>query len=186
MRAVAAPAAFPDKGETASYTHGERLYAAYGIGGVRREAAEGFPVLFGVALPRLYELLSLETLRETVPKAEIKEAEAVGIPAALQNAGALTLLSVIAATEDTCLISRTSPERARALRKRCQELAKRSASLSEATLSALFALDDDFIREGASPGGSADILAMTYFLYFLDLTKSEKFPMINTLWQAEN
>lgn len=77
----------------------------------------------------------------------------------------MTLLYYIAATEDTNLIIRSDYETA------CRIRQTLSAFLTtadfEEQLTILPVLDDFFVTHNISPGGSADMLALTYFLYFL-------------------
>ena len=131
-------------------THGERLYLEHGTGGIRLEAARGFPTLFESALPALEDLL--------------------GRGFSLNDAGILTLMKILAETEDTSLISRCGYDRAGYYREkagRLWETFKDAQPGDPAYLEALEEMDREMVRDHASPGGSADLLAMTYFLHFL-------------------
>ena len=126
-------------------THGEKLYARYGITGIRGEAHKGFPhVLFSgyPGFQRAYK--------------------ATG---SLTKAGLTTLLYYMGNTEDTNLIIRSDYETANRIQKSLSAFLNHSDY--EEQLSILPALDDYFVSQNISPGGSADMLALTYFLYFL-------------------
>ena len=125
-------------------TEGERLYAQYGITGVRGQANEGFPAVKDVGLP---------VFREGLKQ---------GLSA--NDAGCAALLHLIAATDDTNLIRRSDRDTQLQVRAQISELLKQTPYPA---LSVIEELDDDFIRRNLSPGGSADLLAMTYFLYSL-------------------
>lgn len=128
-------------------TNGERLLRQYGVRGIRGEAADGFPTLFNVSVPRFYELIN------------------AGF--SLNDAGIVTLVSIMAATEDTNLITRSSYEKAQEIRKMMKELV--SGHFEEKNYYVILEdLDARFIRDNLSPGGSADLLALTYFLYFYE------------------
>lgn len=122
-------------------TCGEQLYAKYGITGVRGEAETGFPVVKDVALPSM--------------RASLKQGLSIN------HAGCITLLHLIANTTDTNLINRSS-------RDRQLEISRQICNLLEKdpypTLDTIYELDKAFIAENLSPGGCADLLAMTYFL----------------------
>ena len=128
-------------------THGEELYLKYGIGGVRMETALGYPALFETALPELRRLVSLGF--------------------SLNDAGVLTLMKILAETDDTSLISRCGYEKACAYRKKAGELTAEGLERMDYERF-LRDLDREMILDHASPGGSADLLAMTYFLYFME------------------
>ena len=128
-------------------THGEELYLKYGIGGVRMETALGYPALFETALPELRRLVSLGF--------------------SLNDAGVLTLMKILSETDDTSLISRCGYEKACAYRKKAGELTAEGLEGMDYER-ILRDLDREMIRDHASPGGSADLLAMTYFLYFME------------------
>ena len=125
-------------------TAGERIYAQHGISGVRGQAEAGFPAVAQVGIPML------------------KAGLAKGL--SFNDAGCVTLLHLLAATDDTNLIHRSN-------RQTQLEVKAKIASLLEAnpypSISEIEELDADFIRRNLSPGGSADLLAMTYFLFFL-------------------
>ena len=125
-------------------TAGERLFADYGITGVRGQAQAGFPAVGDVGFP---------TLQQALEK---------GL--SFNDAGAVTLLHLIAATDDTNLIHRGG-------RKKQLQIKQQIADLLQAdpfpSMEVITDLDKQFIQENLSPGGSADLLALTYFLYFL-------------------
>lgn len=125
-------------------TPGERIYAQYGITGVRGQAENGFPAVRDVGLPILQKGL------------------AQGL--SLNDAGVIALLHLLAATDDTNLIHRSD-------RQTQLEVQAQVAALLEATpfptVEAMEKLDRVFIEKNLSPGGSADLLALCYFLLFL-------------------
>lgn len=125
-------------------TAGERLYAQYGITGVRGQAQAGFPAVGNVALP---------VLRRGLEQ---------GL--SLNDAGAAVLLHLIAATDDTNLIHRGGREKQLQVKQQIADLLESDPFPSAETIKEL---DKQFIRDNLSPGGSADLLALTYFLYFL-------------------
>ena len=125
------------KGKTA----GEQLYLKYGIRGIRGEVAEGLPSVRNIGLPRFGQFLA-NGFSEN-------------------DAGAYTLLHLIANVADTNLYKRGSEAGA-------QWAAKAASELLSATkypsIQQMEALDDEFIARNLSPGGCADLLAATYFL----------------------
>lgn len=126
-------------------TNGEKLYLEYKITGIRGEAKEGFPHLFNTGFP----------LFQAVLKEDFT----------LWQAGLITLLHYIAYTEDTNLIIRSDYQLACKIQKDLQKFLNHATY--EEQLSILPKLDDFFISQNISPGGSADMLALTYFLYFI-------------------
>lgn len=124
-------------------TAGEKQYLAYGIPGIRGEAASGFLSVQRYALP---------VLRHALEEG-----------ASLSRAGSLALLSLIAHVTDTNMIARSS----RAVH---QELQQKAAALlagpEPPTEEEILALDQEFMARNVSPGGCADLLALAYFLLF--------------------
>lgn len=127
-------------------TAGEVCYRSYGISGARGQAALGFPAAV---------LLGVPALRHWTEK---------GL--SVNDAAALTLLTLISRTEDTNMIHRGGAETAA----RCREEAGRI--LEEITPDnfheKLTALDTDYIRRNLSPGGCADLLAVSLMFFFLE------------------
>lgn len=139
-------------GEGEARTFGERLYAKSGAGGVRAEAAAGFPSVLGCALPR-YRACRAAGMSEN-------------------DAGLCVLVALMARAQDTNAVRRGGEEGARAMRKRARELddgieawlgdgARQPQKKGEALRLSLKAWDEELSGARVSPGGCADLLAMT-------------------------
>ena len=129
-------------------TAGCRFYRKYGIKGIRGEVMTGFSSVLKEGLPVLEELLDNGY--------------------SFDRAGSITLLHLIVATVDTNVITRSDYLTCMQIRKRLQKLISENEILSTAMIEAL---DEEFIRNNISPGGSADLLAVSWFLHFI---KSER------------
>ncbi len=125
-------------------TVGERLFAQYGITGVRGQAENGFPAVKDVGLPVLQKGLADKL--------------------SLNDAGAVTLLHLLAATDDTNLIHRSDRQTQLNIRQQIQSLLESNPYPNKDVIEKL---DAEFIQKNLSPGGSADLLALCYFLLFL-------------------
>ena len=123
-------------------TAGERQYMAHGISGIRGEAAGGFRSVAEYGLPYFKQCL------------------ADGID--FEEAGSLTLLNLITHVTDTNIIARSDVETQKSLQ---QEILDMLSDGKRPDRSAIEALDEKFIRLNVSPGGCADLLAITYFLW---------------------
>ena len=127
-----------------AHSAGERLYLQYGITGIRGEAAQGYPTVQKIGLP------AIKSYREQ------------GMP--LQEAGVWTLLKLLSETEDSNILSRSDMETL----KQVQEEAKALLDRPDASLEDIANLDENLIQKNLSPGGCADLLALSYFLYFME------------------
>jgi holo-ACP synthase/triphosphoribosyl-dephospho-CoA synthase len=130
--------------ETAK-THGEAIYARHGMSGPRGEAMAGFPH----ARDGLSRLRSLLKAGHT-----------------LNDAGAALLLRFMAGLDDTNLVHRGGIAALRGIQKELSAFLASDPPMEE-TLRKARELDGEFIGKGLSPGGSADMLAVTLFLYAL-------------------
>lgn len=130
--------------ERPANTVGHQLYREYGITGIRGQAAAGYPAVGEIALPKLEE-----GLRRGLP---------------LNDAACAALLSLIAHTQDTCMIHRGGMALAEKTAMQIADLLEETPFPNRETLEAL---DDAFIAKHLSPGGAADLLAMTLMLWFL-------------------
>ena len=133
--------------ETAK-TPGEQFYIQYGISGIRGQAEGGYPAVLHTGLPIF------------------KQALQRGL--SLNDAGAVTLLHLLAATDDTNLIARSDRQTQLAVQARVKAMLEENPFPS---MDSIEQLDKEFIEKNLSPGGSADLLAMTYLLYLLTLKK---------------
>ena len=122
-------------------TVGQRLYLRHGLTGIRGEVASGLPSVSQVGLPALRRAREAGKSRN--------------------DAAAITLLYLIAAVTDTNMIARGGPEKAEETRAGVQALLEK-APLPD--LQTIRRLDEEFIRQNLSPGGCADLLAVTLFL----------------------
>lgn len=130
--------------QSGAQTAGGRLWMQYGIAGIRGEVASGFESVRNISLPVLKKLLSEGY--------------------SLNDAGAVALLHLMAKATDTNVISRVGLPRLRALQSSLSELLEKTPYPEPAVLATL---DADFIAENISPGGCADLLAVTLMLHFL-------------------
>ncbi|WP_434311320.1 triphosphoribosyl-dephospho-CoA synthase CitG [Hominifimenecus sp. rT4P-3] len=131
--------------ESAAQTAGERQYALWGISGIRGEAASGFLSVQKYSLPILQKELAAGS--------------------ALYRAGSVALLYLIAHVVDSNVISRSDYQTQQKLQEQVGILLKKEPSPSE---DAILELDRLFTEKNVSPGGCADLLAISYFLLFLE------------------
>lgn len=136
---------FANVTEENAKTVGQKLFLRYGITGVRGQAEQGFPAVLDVGLPTLEKGLN------------------AGL--SLNDSGCNALLAILTHTDDTNLIARSDRETQLRITQEVRELLDAHNGLLSTV--ELCRLDTEFIRQNLSPGGSADLLAMTYFLYFL-------------------
>ena len=127
-------------------TPGLKCFQEYQVLGVRGEAAQGFPSAVKTGLPALRRWTS-EGL-------------------SLNDAAAVTLLSLIACTTDTNMIHRGGPENARRRKIQAQKLLPKVNQHNYRSI--LEALDRQYMEENLSPGGCADLLAISLMLFFLE------------------
>lgn len=126
-------------GSRPARTHGERAFVEHGLAGARGEAAGGFATVRQVALPAL------------------REARQSG----RDDAWLVVLVALFASNPDTNLIARGGIEALRAVQDWGAEHRDDGAA---ALRNALVAADRDWTQRRWSSGGSADLLAVTWWL----------------------
>ena len=129
--------------ETAK-TAGQKLYLRYGITGVRGQAEAGFPAVREAGLPTLEAALAAGKN--------------------INEASCAALLALLVHTADTNMIHRGGFDGMQQATLEVREILDRDNFPSRETLESL---DKRFIEKNLSPGGSADLLALTLFLHFL-------------------
>lgn len=135
-------------------TSGYTLYITKGVGGIRAEAAAGFPSVRQIALPVLTELMHR------------------GLDA--NDAGAYTLLTLLGRVTDTNMIARGGMDKAAAAKDAALSLWPSDIVPDELPpLAAIAEMDRQFMEDNLSPGGCADLLAISFFLYYLNEEKTK-------------
>ncbi|SDK28020.1 triphosphoribosyl-dephospho-CoA synthase CitG [Aliiruegeria lutimaris] len=128
-------------------TAGEYIYRRYGIRGARGEAESGFA-----------------TVRE-IGLAAFRAARSHG--AGEERCLLAALAALLAQNADTNLIARGGPEATEYVRREAEAIAGLGANASD-FIARLEALDDALIARNLSPGGTADLVGLTWFFARLE------------------
>ena len=131
---------------TAAQTAGERFYRDHGLRGIRGEAEDGFPSVWQAGLPALEQALAAGKTPE--------------------QAGCEALLALMSVCEDTALVHRVGYDGWQKVKLQAAQLLQEGV-----TQQALEQFDRDMIAHNASPGGSADLLALCWLLHFWENEK---------------
>ena len=126
-------------------TAGQKLFLQYQISGVRGQMEAGLPAVREAGLPVL------------------KKGLEHGL--SFNDAGCAALLALMVTATDTNLISRSDIFTQQKTVEKLKKLLEENPFPDHQTLEQL---DHEFIEMNLSPGGSADLLAICYFLYFLE------------------
>jgi holo-ACP synthase/triphosphoribosyl-dephospho-CoA synthase len=146
-------------------THGRVCFQRYGSegGGIRKEAQDGLPSVFEQGLPEL--------------KSALDGAEGNATATQINKALIRTLLRLMTVTNDTNILYRKDLQTLRTLQSMARHVL--DAENAEAEAERYKQLLSYCQREHVSPGGSADLLDVTVFIYFVerswrDLSTREK------------
>jgi holo-ACP synthase/triphosphoribosyl-dephospho-CoA synthase len=141
-------------------TAGERLYLNYGVTGIRGELAEGLPAVRSEALPAL--------------------GEAIEKGLSVNDALIYTLLVLMTCVDDTTVMHRHHPDKMRVwVREQAERVIQAGGMSTAEGRTMCLAMDREFILQNISPGGVADLLAVTWFLYSLSDGQALKFSSYN-------
>lgn len=138
-----------------SLTYGEVLYKKYGITGIRGEVEAGFPTVLEYSLPVFNRLITEDKYH-------------------INTILVHTLLYLIAHTEDSNILGRHNMQKLNYAQKEAKEAIKLGGYLSLAGREKVKEMDESFIRQNISPGGAADLLAVTLMFHQLDNLDSEE------------
>lgn len=127
------------------HSHGSTVRRRFGAGGARLEAACGFPSAYEIGLPALQ--------RGTGHAGG--DAEAARVEACF---------ALVAAVEDTNLLHRGGPEGLRFAQRSAREFLDAGGVAAPDWRQRAKSAHDRFVARRLSPGGSADLLAMTLFV----------------------
>jgi len=130
-------------------SHGERARRRFGAGGARLEAARGFPSVYAIGVP------ALRDARRLAPDdAEAQRAQAC--------------LALIAATDDTNLLHRGGRDGLEFAQASARAFLERGGIAQANWRSDAATIHTAFVARRLSPGGAADLLAMSLFVDRLD------------------
>jgi len=127
---------------------GEVLFRDYGVLGIRGEAETGFPTVAEFGLPALREALGGGN----------------GLNRSLVHA----LMALIAETEDTTVLWRSGPSGLAFLQAEARRILAAGGGLTERGLAGIERLNLACIEKNISPGGAADLLAVTVAMYLME------------------
>ena len=130
------------RGPVPLHSHGSAALRHYGAGGARAEAADGFPSIYDIGLPAL----------------RVGRAAASG---ASEPARVQACFALIAAVRDTNLLHRGGAEGARFASEAATSFLASGGVAAPDWHARASAVHADFVRRRLSPGGCADLLAMT-------------------------
>jgi triphosphoribosyl-dephospho-CoA synthase len=123
-------------------SHGERLYLEFGVKGIRGEVEEGLPIVFEQALS-IYDKCSDIYINDRLLH---------------------TLIGIMQYCEDTTILHRHNLETLKEVQAKAKFITGLGGMKTDFGVSAVYELDREFKKRGISPGGSADLLAVTVFL----------------------
>lgn len=126
-------------------THGNQVYAKTGIYGAKGEALSGFNTAFSVGLPSL------------------RGALAAGLKG--NDAMVVALLNLMANTDDSNVVYRGGTEGLEYIKSESERILRKLDS--EYNLELVRDFDKECIRRNLSPGGSADLLAVSAMLHMI-------------------
>ncbi|BCN32660.1 triphosphoribosyl-dephospho-CoA synthase CitG [Anaeromicropila herbilytica] len=132
--------------ESLNLSHGEKLFLKYKNEGVRGEVEKGMPTVFDYALEFYKENMELS----------------------LNNRLVNTLIKIMAICNDTTILHRHNPQTLEEVKQKAQDILSIGGMRSYQGREKINELSTEFIERNISPGGSADLLAITVFFYFVE------------------
>ncbi len=132
-------------GAGAADSHGTLVSRHFNVGGARNQAANGFPSIYRCALPALMEGESLR-------------------PGDEEAARVHTLMRLIVTVDDTNLLYRGGVDGLQFARAQARGFLERGGVGAPGWRADAIAIHQAFVARRLSPGGCADLLAMTLFV----------------------
>jgi holo-ACP synthase/triphosphoribosyl-dephospho-CoA synthase len=129
-------------------THGEKLYLTYGITGVRGVVREGLKIVFEKSLPVLEK--------------GIEEGQHIN------SVMTQVLLTLMAELEDSTILHRHNFEVLKEVQARAKMILEKGGAYTSLGKNLCVETEIEFIERNISPGGSADLLAVTLFLHSIN------------------
>jgi triphosphoribosyl-dephospho-CoA synthase len=127
--------------EDKATSHGEKLFLKYNIEGIRGQVERGIPLVFDYSLQVYKENKDLK----------------------LNDRLIHTLICIMKYCEDSNVIHRHSMDTLKEVQQKATSIISKGGMNTVDGKAAIKALDKEFIERNISPGGSADLLAVTMF-----------------------
>ncbi|AOT73043.1 triphosphoribosyl-dephospho-CoA synthase CitG [Geosporobacter ferrireducens] len=134
--------------EKRAQTYGEKLYERYNIKGIRGEVASGFKTVLKYGLPVMKKYTSCDE--------------------DLNNVFVQVLLHLMSETEDSNILGRHDHGTLEYVKQSAEIALQLGGVFTKEGMEYIIFLDREFISRNISPGGSADLLAVTIMLYLLE------------------
>lgn len=131
--------------KTEGLTNGEKLYRKYGLKGIRGEVESGFSTVRSYSLPVLKQLKKMKSYH-------------------INDIFVQTLLNIIAMNEDTNIVARHGIEMLEFAKGYAKGVLLAGGMMTPEGTQLVYEMDKVFIEKNISPGGSADLLAVTIML----------------------
>lgn len=135
-------------------SNGEKLFLKHGIKGVRGEVENGLPTVLNYGLP-LYET-------------------AINAGLTINNALVHSLIGIMSVVEDTVVINRKGLEGLEFMRVESKKAMDLGGMYTVQGENYIKKVEEKFVVKGISPGGAADLLAITVMLYELEKIYNKK------------
>lgn len=137
-----------NNGGAVGITHGKEIFNSYGFKGIRGEAEDGFPTVLK------YGLDALKKSYYTLPSKN--------------DLFVQTLFSIMTVCEDSNIVSRHKPETLYEVQAIAKKFLESGGMKQENAKKIVETMDEDFTKRNISPGGAADLLAVTIFLALIE------------------
>ena len=131
--------------EDLAKTHGEVLFFKYGVTGIRGEVEKGLPTVFNESLPFYLSLKNVDINTKLV----------------------LTLLKIMSVCDDTTILHRKGIKSLHDVKKFASTALEMANTELPNLMDFLNQEEKNFIKQRISPGGAADLLAITTFFAFV-------------------
>ena len=129
-------------------TYGEKLYLKYGTKGIRGEVESGFETVINISLPILEKLIFEDIYH-------------------INDILVQVLLHLMANTEDSNVLGRHNMGILNYVQGESKKALELGGYFTEEGRAYIQSMDEDFIDKNISPGGSADLLAISLMMYIL-------------------
>lgn len=134
-------------------TNGELIYLKYGITGIRGEIENGLPCVIDIGLP-LYE----EGIKRNI-----------GVNKALVH----SLIGIMTVIDDTVVINKTDLLGLQFMREEARNAMELGGMLTTQGEAYIKSMESKFEEKNISPGGAADLLAISVMIYELENAKKK-------------